>query len=887
MGEVWKAQRNGQFYALKFIREETERDPQKVKEYVKRMELEWRALARIDHPNVVKSVELNLENRPPFLVLEWLDGKPLSEIYNGPGRRPSPSSTIAFVVDALRGLECAHEVGIVHRDIKPSNLFLNEGRVKLIDFGIAAAGDATRVTRTDAVAGSLPYFAPERISRPGERASTQCDVYAMGITLYELLVGELPFSSRNAGELMMMHLHTTMPDIRLKDPSTPAELADIVECATRKDPVDRYRDAGQFLEALETFAARHQVVIPPEPVTQPRVDGRVIASEAAFAQALTEDEKLCATLIADRRAQRRLHGWLSSVGGPAHTVAFKHLMESVRDSGEEPWRIQERVIHFFDPNRPIAIGAREIKVTGNVAYIEREALTALDEALPRLAPDEIERIGWTLVLALEARMPARATSFRKLTAADVIELCWQRDPRRGFRARDRSSLGTLQEVALHFLRHPDSYDDVLLSAERGAFLTRIAPGHPIVSLKDLAYAAFDAEADKEIRFEALVPGEDEYTLRFAMDRSLTRFLQGAGLRPGIAKPLQGAVECISLPRNEIPAVCRALPTEVARQLEGTVWEALGAPRDPPAGWWSFQQALARATREVVSADHVGRRVPTAHVSPRRRWRDLLAGAGLGAAGVLLFILGARLGLPGTAAHDASVASAPPAEASAAIPSASTLDVKNPPHAEAAPKSLARGRDTSAVSVARPMIPAPAAIGAHPHTNGRPDTTGSSGFVIKLPAEAAVAQQNGGAEKVSDVAQPALPLPEELLNPPPPSASSTAGGGARYEVKKEIVHDSKTGLTWLRHLSPERLTAAEAKTWCTSRGWRLPTKDELLSILEKSHQPMLDTMAFPFALVTLWTDSSDANGWQMSVNLRDGSAEGIGASPMYFYAGCVR
>jgi serine/threonine protein kinase len=910
MGEVWRAERDGRSYALKFIREETERDPVRAKEYVKRMELEWRALARIDHPNVVKSVELNLENRPPFLVLEWLEGKPLSEIYTGQGRRPSPTSTIAFVIDALRGLECAHEAGIVHRDIKPSNLFLLDGRVKLIDFGIAASGDATRVTRTDAVAGSLPYFAPERISRPGDPASAQCDVYAMGITLYELLVGELPFSSRNAGELMLMHLHTTMPDIRLKDPSTPAELADIVECATRKDPADRYRDAGQFLEALESFAARNRLSVPPEPVMPPHVGTRVIATEAAFAQALADDVELALSLIGDRRAQRRLNGWLSSVGGPAHTVAFKSLMESVRDSREESWRLQARLIRFFDPNRPIFVGSREIKVTGNAAYLEREVLTALDEELPRLGAEEVEKIGWNLMLALDTRLPARASSFRKLGMAEVIELCWQRDPRRGFRGRDRAALGTLQEVALHFLRQPDSWDEPLLSAERAAFLQRHAPGRSIAGLQDLAYAAFEAEADLEIRFDSLESDDNSYTLRYALDRSLGRFLRRSRLTPGIVKALKGTGDSVCLRREDIPASCRNIPSEVASHLEGSVWNVLGSPRDAPAGWWAFQQSLARATREAIPDQDARTRVVKAS-APARGWkkRDLLVGAGLGAAAVLLFLLGARVGIPWHLVGDSGTSPAPlENRVAAAAPDVGGPDVKVPPRQESGARGAAnppRGRDTTLASSGRPLAGAAGEPVSRQRAGTRPEPAGTTGLLIKLPPELAPPQKEPAVGTTSGSSD--LPLPpgtpattsggqSDPTNPPalpldgllPDSAPATHPDDAtRYEVKGDTVYDTKTKLTWQRNLSEESMNAGDAKAWCTVKGWRLPTRDETLATLDRSRQPMLDSKAFTGAPVTVWTVSTDESGSRVSVNLRSGTASAVSVNPTYFHVRCVR
>jgi pimeloyl-ACP methyl ester carboxylesterase len=211
----------------------------------RRFRREAMAIARLSHPNVVAIHELGLDEATPYLVMEYAGGGPLSTLTVVPWRRAA-----RLVAGAARGLGAAHARGIVHRDIKPGNLLLMEGSddvVKVADFGLAKLVGADPLTRDGAVVGTIGYIAPEQLDGG---ASAKVDVYALGMTLYRLLVGRLPWSG-TPSEMLVAAARRSIPDPRQAGISVPPSIAALVARLGALDPAERPLDGAAAAEAIE------------------------------------------------------------------------------------------------------------------------------------------------------------------------------------------------------------------------------------------------------------------------------------------------------------------------------------------------------------------------------------------------------------------------------------------------------------------------------------------------------------------------------------------------------------------------------------------------------------------------------------------------------------
>jgi len=229
-------------------------------EAVFRLEQEGRALAALDHPNLVPVLDVGTTAAGrPFFVMPLLDGETARRRLGKRGPF-APAGACAIVAEMLAGLDAAHRAGIVHRDVKPANLFLPRRRALartprcvLLDFGIAkllhGSGRATTESR---VVGAPRYFAPEQIL--GGRVDARTDVYAAGLTLFELVAGRSPFEATSPIELMRAHLDETPPSLRDLVPAS-RELCHAIERAVAKEPARRWPSARAFAAVLERAAA--------------------------------------------------------------------------------------------------------------------------------------------------------------------------------------------------------------------------------------------------------------------------------------------------------------------------------------------------------------------------------------------------------------------------------------------------------------------------------------------------------------------------------------------------------------------------------------------------------------------------------------------------------
>ncbi|MCX7623223.1 MAG: serine/threonine protein kinase [Thermomicrobium sp.] len=214
-----------------------------------RFEREARAAAAVSHPNVVQVYDAGQDGELRYIVLEWVDGGDLARLIRE--RAPLPVDEVVRIgLDIVQGLAAIHRAGIVHRDVKPANVLLDRhGRAKLTDFGIARRSDDPTLTGPAELLGTAAYVAPERVR--GEPATAASDLYAVGVVLYELLTGRLPYPGETPEELLAQHLHAAPLPLRRWRRDVPPALEQVVLRALAKDPAARFRSAEAMAAALQ------------------------------------------------------------------------------------------------------------------------------------------------------------------------------------------------------------------------------------------------------------------------------------------------------------------------------------------------------------------------------------------------------------------------------------------------------------------------------------------------------------------------------------------------------------------------------------------------------------------------------------------------------------
>lgn len=254
MGRVFKAYDRGRkrWVALKVLRSKWNASPR----HLKRFQREIRAARRLRHPNIVRALGAGCVDSMHFLAMEYVHG-PNLETYLREHEPLSVATAVQFTLQAARGLSFAHQQGWIHRDIKPSNLLVGpDGEVKILDMGIArmfsGEEDAAleRLTHSGQVLGTPHYMAPEQALDP-RNASPQCDIYALGCTLYRMLTGVLPYQGESDFEMLLAHLRAPTPALSQKRPDTPASLDAICRRMMAKEPVDRYESFESLIGDLE------------------------------------------------------------------------------------------------------------------------------------------------------------------------------------------------------------------------------------------------------------------------------------------------------------------------------------------------------------------------------------------------------------------------------------------------------------------------------------------------------------------------------------------------------------------------------------------------------------------------------------------------------------
>ena len=232
--------------AVKVLRGDLAND----EKFVRRFQREALSASSLSNPNIVEVYDVGEDNGEYYIVMEYVEGKHLKNLLKKRGKLTVPE-VIDIVLQITNGLSVAHDSYIIHRDIKPQNiLILENGLIKITDFGIAMAINSTQLTQTNSVMGSVHYLPPEQAS--GKGATLQSDIYSIGILMYELLCGKLPFKGDNAVEIALKHLKEPMPSIRDEIPEIPQSVENIILKATAKNPKNRYADAREMHEDLST-----------------------------------------------------------------------------------------------------------------------------------------------------------------------------------------------------------------------------------------------------------------------------------------------------------------------------------------------------------------------------------------------------------------------------------------------------------------------------------------------------------------------------------------------------------------------------------------------------------------------------------------------------------
>jgi len=209
-------------------------------------------LFSLRHDNIVQAYTILEENNNLFLVMEYVDGGDLQTLIERQGSFSEPEALSIFN-DVLRGLNYAHSRGVIHRDVKPSNILLNKnGTAKIMDFGIALTAGGRRLTKTGLTLGTPQYMSPEQITRP-KQLDHRTDVYSMGIVLYEMLAGKVPFDGKTDFEIKQKQVNEPPPDIRLIVSDISNMLANVLNKALEKEPDNRFDGCGQFLEYIEAY----------------------------------------------------------------------------------------------------------------------------------------------------------------------------------------------------------------------------------------------------------------------------------------------------------------------------------------------------------------------------------------------------------------------------------------------------------------------------------------------------------------------------------------------------------------------------------------------------------------------------------------------------------
>ena len=292
-----------------------------------RFEVEAKAAARLQHPNIVTVFELGEERGMPFIAMELLPGADLETLLRA-GDELLLVEKLEVVVQVCRGLAYAHEHGVVHRDIKPSNIrILDDGTAKIMDFGIAKLG-STHLTKTGMMVGTIHYMSPEQVR--GQVLDGRSDVFSLGVILHELLAGQRPFRGEGATDILYKIVHEPPEVLDVDALKLDPRLATVAAKALEKDADRRYPTATALGEALQVILDEEKKRDRPVPAAEPLLTARRLLKEGRIEEGLTRLRALAAdtpTSIEVRRALRVAHRAAQDLTHPADEAALDAFPE--------------------------------------------------------------------------------------------------------------------------------------------------------------------------------------------------------------------------------------------------------------------------------------------------------------------------------------------------------------------------------------------------------------------------------------------------------------------------------------------------------------------------------------------------------------------------------
>jgi len=231
--------------AIKLLHAEISDEPDQLE----RFRREARSAARLSHPNLVGVIDAGEDGGRPYIVFEYVRGETLKRRLQREGRLPVDEA-VAYAIEIGRGLAAAHGRNLVHRDVKPQNVLIDpDGRARVTDFGIARSLEAHGLTATGRVLGTTDYVSPEQAM--GEDVDERSDVYALGVVLYEMVTGDVPYHAETQVAVAMKHVNEPIPDVFERRPDVSAAVAAVVDRATAKDPAERYGSIAEMVRELE------------------------------------------------------------------------------------------------------------------------------------------------------------------------------------------------------------------------------------------------------------------------------------------------------------------------------------------------------------------------------------------------------------------------------------------------------------------------------------------------------------------------------------------------------------------------------------------------------------------------------------------------------------
>ena len=284
MSVVYRAQDLllGRIVAVKMLHESFSND----EDFLRRFRQEAYSAASLQHPNIVTVHDIGQDGNASYIVMEYVSGRTLKQVirqYNSDGQIMPTSRFLNLTIQICDGIGYAHRANLVHCDVKPQNVLVTrDDRIKVADFGIARAmSEASQQIQDEETWGTPQYFSPEQAS--GEPPTPASDVYAIGVIMFEMLTGELPFKAESQTALALKHIQESPPKVGDLNPATPEQLELIVDKVLAKEPAGRYRTAGQLGRVLTSYRSSSQAETGPVAVA-------AAATVASAAAPITEQQ---------------------------------------------------------------------------------------------------------------------------------------------------------------------------------------------------------------------------------------------------------------------------------------------------------------------------------------------------------------------------------------------------------------------------------------------------------------------------------------------------------------------------------------------------------------------------------------------------------------------